>query len=336
MKSAIRPGIPALLLPLLFLFTFIPCPAQFTPATGPGSAPSIPQAQLIQPEALDQLFKNKAADKPLLLQVGSHQLFDQAHISGSYMPGQARSPLACNCCKAVAALSKKKSIVLYCGCCPWNRCPNLAPAYKQLHDAGFTNVKASTSPTIWVPIGPQRDIRLNGRSSSSAIRAIAAVLLVAASLATGAARPVLAQTSPVHKRAPEFVRTDLNHHRLDLNAYRGKVAVLLNFWATWCAPCQLEMPRFVAWQNQYGPRGLRVVGISMDDDPALARAAYRKLKLNYPVAMGNQKLGELYGGVLGLPITYLIDAQGDIRARYEGESDLNKIETQLQSLLPRR
>jgi thiol-disulfide isomerase/thioredoxin len=160
---------------------------------------------------------------------------------------------------------------------------------------------------------------------------ITAVLLL--SLAAVATRPARAQTPPGHQRAPEFVRTTLDHHRLDLRNYRGKL-VLLNFWATWCAPCQLEMPRFVAWQKQYRPRGLQIVGISMDDDPALARTASRKLKLNYPVAMGDQKLGELYGGVLGLPITYLIDAHGVIRARYEGETDLNKIESELQSLLP--
>ncbi len=137
----------------------------------------------------------------------------------------------------------------------------------------------------------------------------------------------------VHKRAPEFVRTDLDHRRLNLRAYRGKV-VLLNFWATWCAPCQVEMPSFVSWQRKYGPRGLQVIGISMDDDPALVRAAYLKLKLNYPVAMGDVKLGDLYGGVLGLPMTFLIDRHGKIRAEFQGEADLNKIQSQLQSLLP--
>ncbi|MDP9050856.1 MAG: TlpA family protein disulfide reductase [Acidobacteriota bacterium] len=142
-------------------------------------------------------------------------------------------------------------------------------------------------------------------------------------------------TPLVHKRAPEFVRTDLDHRRLNLRAYRGKV-VLLNFWATWCAPCQVEMPSFVSWQRKYGPRGLQVIGISMDDDPALVRAAYLKLKLNYPVAMGDVKLGDLYGGVLGLPMTFLIDRHGKIRAEFQGEAHLNKIEAQMQSLLPSR
>jgi cytochrome c biogenesis protein CcmG/thiol:disulfide interchange protein DsbE len=175
---------------------------------------------------------------------------------------------------------------------------------------------------------------LSACNNRSVAHWLAAVLLAVASLASVGPHPVFAQTSPAPRRAPEFVRTGLNQQRIDLNAYRGKV-VLLNFWATWCAPCELEMPRFVDWQNKYGPRGLQIIGISMDDDPALARAAYRKLRLNYPVAMGDAKLGELYGGVLGLPVTFLIDAHGQVRARFEGETSLNKIETQLQSLLPR-
>jgi thiol-disulfide isomerase/thioredoxin len=65
-----------------------------------------------------------------------------------------------------------------------------------------------------------------------------------------AARAQVATTSLLHKDAPEFVRTDLENRTLDLHAYRGKV-VLLDFWATWCASCQIEMPHFVAWQSQY-------------------------------------------------------------------------------------
>jgi cytochrome c biogenesis protein CcmG/thiol:disulfide interchange protein DsbE len=158
------------------------------------------------------------------------------------------------------------------------------------------------------------------------------LLLTAVCIATGGARSAYAATPLVHKRAPEFVRMDLDHKRLDLNTYRGKV-VLLNLWATWCAPCQVEMPSFVAWQKTYGPRGLQVIGISMDDDPALVRSMNGKLKLNYPVVMGDVKLGDLYGGVLGLPITFLIDRHGVIQAEFQGEPDMNKIEKQMQSLL---
>jgi thiol-disulfide isomerase/thioredoxin len=152
---------------------------------------------------------------------------------------------------------------------------------------------------------------------------------------TGGTYTAFAAESLLHKPAPEFVRTDLSQKKVDLKALRGKV-VLLNFWATWCASCQLEMPRFVAWQKQYGSQGLQIIGISMDDDPALVRKLYAKLKLNYPVAMGDETLGELYGGVLGLPVTYLIDRNGEIRARFQGETDLNAIEMKLKPLLLQR
>ncbi len=122
---------------------------------------------------------------------------------------------------------------------------------------------------------------------------------------------------------------------IDLNAYRGKV-VLLDFWATWCSSCLIEMPSFVAWQRKYGPQRLQVIGISLDDGPALARSVSAKLKLNYPVAMADTKLCDLYGGVLGLPLTVLIDRYGQIQAVYRGEVDPNKIEQKIRSLLPIR
>jgi len=93
------------------------------------------------------------------------------------------------------------------------------------------------------------------------------------------------------------------------------------------------MPRFVAWQNKYGPRGLQIIGISMDDDPALARKVFIKMKLNYPVAMGDEKLGLLYGGIFGLPKTYLIDSEGKIQAEFQGETELNGIEEKFKALL---
>jgi peroxiredoxin len=161
------------------------------------------------------------------------------------------------------------------------------------------------------------------------------ILFVAACLFAEAMHPALAVTPLVHKKAPKFVRKDLENRRIDLESYRGKV-VLLNFWATWCAPCKVEMPRFVEWQNKYGPRGLRIIGISMDDDEPLVHTAYAELRLNYPVVMGDEKLGELYGGILGLPATYLIDSHGRIQEVYRGEADLNQIETQLRSLLSNR
>jgi len=163
-------------------------------------------------------------------------------------------------------------------------------------------------------------------------RSSALKLLLCLFIGTSVAQTPKVVTSLLHKEAPEFVRVDLENRKIDLRAYRGKV-VLLDFWATWCASCQMEMPRFVAWQSQYGPRNLQIIGISMDDDPALARKLYKKMKLNYPVAMGDDQLGQLYGGVLGLPLTFLIDGHGEILAQFRGETDLKLIEERFKPLL---
>jgi cytochrome c biogenesis protein CcmG, thiol:disulfide interchange protein DsbE len=157
---------------------------------------------------------------------------------------------------------------------------------------------------------------------------ILSATLVAASLIVSAqpADPLL------NKPAPQFVRADLNQQRIDLASYRGKV-VLLAFWATWCAPCQTEMPRFIDWQTRYGHAGLQVIGISMDDDSAPVAALTRKRHVNYPIVMGDEQLGTSYGGILGLPVTFLIDRQGNIAARFKGETKLTVMERAAQRLL---
>jgi peroxiredoxin len=157
-------------------------------------------------------------------------------------------------------------------------------------------------------------------------------LLLVACFAASGTHTAFAAESLFNKKAPEFTRTDFKGGKIDLASFRGKV-VLLDFWATWCASCQVEMPSFVQWQRDYGPRGLQVIGISMDDDPALARRIATKFRLNYPVAMGDEKLGELYGGVLGLPLTYLIDRNGIVRTKFQGETDLKTMEKQVKALL---
>jgi cytochrome c biogenesis protein CcmG/thiol:disulfide interchange protein DsbE len=146
-------------------------------------------------------------------------------------------------------------------------------------------------------------------------------------LATKAAAPAPLQD------APDFARPDLAGNPIALHAYRGKL-VLLNFWATWCGPCLSEIPRFADWQRRYGPAGLQILGVSMDDDPAPVRIAYKKFQLSYPVVMGDTKLSALFGGVLGLPFTYLIDSRGRIVDRFEGEPDLKRMEARVQALLP--
>jgi thiosulfate/3-mercaptopyruvate sulfurtransferase len=136
-----RSGINAFLV-FAFLSLAVQLQPQFTPAPA-GSAVSIPDAQLLKPEALVQLLRTTNKEKPLVLQVGSHMLFTQAHIPGSEYAGPGSQPAGIEQLQnRVNTLSRKKIIVLYCGCCPWNRCPNLGPAIAKLREMGFTNVKA--------------------------------------------------------------------------------------------------------------------------------------------------------------------------------------------------
>jgi thiosulfate/3-mercaptopyruvate sulfurtransferase len=123
-----------------------PIYAQFG-APSPQSAFSIPTNQQLQPEELNRLLHAQGANKPLVLQVGSHMLFAQAHIAGSEYAGAGSQAAGLKQLQdRVAPLPRKTFIVLYCGCCPWNRCPNMGPAFNLLLQMGFTHVKALYLP----------------------------------------------------------------------------------------------------------------------------------------------------------------------------------------------
>lgn len=139
----------------------------------------------------------------------------------------------------------------------------------------------------------------------------------------------------VDSMAAGFALQDLAGQPLDLANYRGKV-VLLDFWATWCTPCRGEIPQFIGYQDQYGGQGLQVIGISMDDDPKPVREFYQQFKMNYPVAIGTAKLGEAYGGILGLPVTFLIGRDGRIAAKYIGAADMQGLQKKLEELLQQK
>ncbi|HEY4930327.1 MAG TPA: TlpA disulfide reductase family protein [Terriglobales bacterium] len=132
--------------------------------------------------------------------------------------------------------------------------------------------------------------------------------------------------------APDFTVTDIDGRKLSLADYKGKV-VLLDFWATWCGPCRTEIPRFVEMQNKYGTDGFQVIGVSMDDDAKPVREFAQQYKLNYPVAVGDDRLAERYGGVLGLPVNFIIDREGRIYARHLGATDVSVFDQEVRDLL---
>jgi thiosulfate/3-mercaptopyruvate sulfurtransferase len=116
--------------------------AQFSGAPSASSAFSVPTSQLIQPEELNRILQSHSAAKPLMLQIGSRMMFNQAHIPGSEYIGPGAQQAGLDALKArVEKLDRKSPIVLYCGCCPWNRCPNVGPAYSLLAGLGFTHVR---------------------------------------------------------------------------------------------------------------------------------------------------------------------------------------------------
>jgi cytochrome c biogenesis protein CcmG, thiol:disulfide interchange protein DsbE len=132
--------------------------------------------------------------------------------------------------------------------------------------------------------------------------------------------------------APDFTLPQLDGQTLRLSSYRGRV-VLLDFWATWCVPCREQIPHFIELQDKYRADGFEIIGVSMDDGPEPVRSFSQEFHMNYPVVMGNAKIGELYGGVLGLPIAFLLDRDGQVHAKHIGATKPEIIEKEVVALL---
>lgn len=132
--------------------------------------------------------------------------------------------------------------------------------------------------------------------------------------------------------APDFTLQTLDGKTVHLSDFRGK-PVVLNFWATWCSPCKIEMPWFVDFQKQYGQAGVQFLGVAMDDASTKDIAEFAKsMKVNYPILIGKESVGDAYGGVQFLPETFYIDRNGKIvdkafglKGRGEIEEDIKKI-----------
>jgi thiol-disulfide isomerase/thioredoxin len=132
--------------------------------------------------------------------------------------------------------------------------------------------------------------------------------------------------------APDFTLDSIDGKPVRLSDFRGK-PVVLNFWATWCGPCKIEMPWFVDFQKQYGPAGVQFLGVAMDDASTKDIADFASsMKVNYPILIGKESVGDAYGGVQFLPETFYIDRNGKVvdkafglKGRREIEDDIKKI-----------
>ena len=133
--------------------------------------------------------------------------------------------------------------------------------------------------------------------------------------------------------APDFTLETLDGKSMRLSDLRGK-AVLLNFWATWCGPCKIEMPWFVELQNEYGPQGLQIVGVAMDDSSKEDIAKFaRDMGVNYPVLLGKEAVGDAYGGVPALPESFFISRDGRIVDKIMGLRGKADIEDSIKKAL---
>ncbi len=144
-------------------------------------------------------------------------------------------------------------------------------------------------------------------------------------------------TAKVGAIAPDFTLQTLDGHTVKLSDYRGK-AVLLNFWATWCEPCKIEMPWFIDLQKQYGPAGLQIVGVAMDDADLKDIVKFAQdMHVDYPILTGKdadrEKIADTYGGVQFLPESFYLDRDGKILERAFGLKGRGEIEDNIKKAL---
>jgi len=195
----------------------------------------------------------------------------------------------------------------------------------------------STSPEQPPSDGQKGD----GPGTSKKNKFILIVIILAAVVAGGYIanrywiKPVAAHQSFSGKypTAPAFTLTDIFGHRLSLDQYRGQV-VLLDFWATWCGPCRSEIPGFIQLQKVYASQGFQIIGISEDQGGAApVLDFYKQAGLDYRVALDNGKVSELYGGIIGLPTTFLIGRDGRIYEKLPGAVGADYFEPGIKTLL---
>jgi peroxiredoxin len=134
-------------------------------------------------------------------------------------------------------------------------------------------------------------------------------------------------------QAPDFTLDDANGQPVTLSEFRGKV-VLLNFWATWCTPCRIEIPWFVDMEREFKDEGFAVIGVSMDEDGwEVVKPFMDNLKVNYRMVLGTEELAQLYSGVQALPTSFIIDRDGRIATTHAGIVSRKTFEEEIRALL---
>jgi peroxiredoxin len=137
-----------------------------------------------------------------------------------------------------------------------------------------------------------------------------------------------------NKATLNYTVKDMNGTEVKISDYAGKV-ILLNYWATWCGPCRLEIPGFIELYDQYKDKGLVILGVSTDDDPETLRGYAKEMKMNYPVLVGreNDELLDAFGPLFGLPTSYVIGRDGSVCAKQLGPASKEDFEKALKPLL---
>ncbi len=143
-------------------------------------------------------------------------------------------------------------------------------------------------------------------------------LLWAAALLAGAPAALLAAPPTIGQPAPQLLVPQLDGHDFNLAKLHGKV-VLVNVWATWCSPCRSEMPTLDSFYRRYHSRGLVLLGLSIDEAPDVAQVRQVMRRFSYPGALASAARVNGFGEPVAVPVTYVIDARGVIRAQLQAE-----------------